>query len=202
MAAECIKVPINFQDIDFKLTKSEANSNLENSDDTNSTVCTVVSEDTADSAYADQQQKELTSTSIPDESLDDEVDYIHEIESHFFYQEEQDDTYLIPVHKNGMPRDKSLTPISIMVVDTIGLKKSRALLKVLLDPGSTKTLISRKALPKGTKPTALDTIRNVSTLAGSMQTSDLVHLRDMRLPEFDKNRRIDEQKALVFDGKC
>ena len=89
-----------------------------------------------------------------------------------------------------------------MVVDTIGLKKSRALLKVLFDPGSTKTLISRKALPKGTKPTALDTIRKVSTLAGSMQTSDLVHLRDMRLPEFDKNRRIDEQKALVFDGKC
>jgi len=35
-----------------------------------------------------------------------------------------------------------------------------------------------------------------------MQTSDLVHLRDMRHPEFDKNRRIDEQKALVFDGKC
>jgi len=130
------------------------------------------------------------------------VDYIHEIESHFVYQEEQDVTYLIPVPKNGTPRDKSLTPISIMVVDTIGLKKSRALLKVLFDPGSTKTLISRKALPKGTKPMALDMIRNVSTLAGSMQTSDLVHLRDMRLPEFDKNRRIDEQKALVFDGKC
>ena len=72
----------------------------------------------------------------------------------------------------------------------------------MLDPGSTKTLISRKALPKGTKPTSLDTIRKVSTLAGSIQTSDLVHLRDMRLPEFDKNRRIDEQKALVFDGKC
>ena len=165
-------------------------------------MCTVESEDTADSAYADQQEKELTSTSIPDESLDNEVDYIHEIESHFVYQEEQDVTYLIPVPKNGTPRDKSLTPISIMVVDTIGVKKSRALLKVLLDPGSTKTLISRKALPKGTMPTALDTIREVSTLAGSMQTSDLVHLRDMRLPEFDKNRRIDEQKALVFDGKC
>ena len=72
----------------------------------------------------------------------------------------------------------------------------------MLDLGSTKMLISRKALPKGTKPTALDLVQAVSTLAGSMQTSDLVHLRDMRLPEFDENRRIDEQKALVFNGKC
>ena len=163
IAADCIKVPINFQDIDFELTKSEANSNLENSDDTDITVCTVESEDTADSAYADQQEKELTSTSIPDESLDNEVDYIHEIESNFVYQEEQDVTYLIPVPKNGTPRDKSLTPISIMVVDTIGLKKSQALLKVLLDLGSTKTLISRKALPKDTKLMSLDKIREVST---------------------------------------
>ena len=30
----------------------------------------------------------------------------------------------------------------------------------------------------------------------------MVHLRDFRLTEFDKNRRIDEQKALIFDGKC
>ena len=35
-----------------------------------------------------------------------------------------------------------------------------------------------------------------------MQIKDMVHLRDLRLPEFDKNRRIDEQKALIFDGKC
>ena len=30
----------------------------------------------------------------------------------------------------------------------------------------------------------------------------MVHLRNLKLPEFDKNRRIDEQKALVFDQKC
>ena len=28
-----------------------------------------------------------------------------------------------------------------------------------------------------------------------------MHLRDLRLPEFDKNHRIDEQKALIFDSK-
>ena len=42
---------------------------------------------------------------------------------------------MVPVPKNGKPRDSCLTPITIMVIDTIGLKKSRVLLKVLLDPG-------------------------------------------------------------------
>ena len=30
----------------------------------------------------------------------------------------------------------------------------------------------------------------------------MVTLRDIRLPEFNKNRRISEQEALVFDAKC
>ena len=61
---------------------------------------------------------------------------------------------MVPVPKNGKPRDRdsSLTPMTTMVIviDTISLKKSRVLLKVILDPGSTKILISRKALPRGT----------------------------------------------------
>mgnify|MGYP000853753065 FL=1 len=94
---------------------------------------------------------------------------------------------MVPVPKNGTPRDSSLTPISIMVVDTIGLKKSRSLLKVLFDPGSTKTLISKKALPRGTSLVPLKEAKKVTTLAGSMQTSQLVTLRDLRLSKFDKN---------------
>ena len=133
-------------------------------------------------------------------SLDSESD--QEIESHLIYKEEQDVTYMIPVPKTGTPRDSSLTPITIMVVDTMGLKKSRSLLKVLFDPGSTKSLISRKALPRMAQLIPLSSAKKVTTLAGSMQTKDMVHLRDLRLPEFDKNRRIDEQKALIFDGKC
>jgi len=82
--SDCIQVPIYFQDFDFELTKSEANSNHENSNNTNSAVCTKEPEDTADSEYADQSEKELTSTSIMDDSLD-KVNYIHEIESHFIY---------------------------------------------------------------------------------------------------------------------
>jgi len=41
-----------------------------------------------------------------------------------------------------MPNKKRLSPISIMVVDTIAAVKSRTLLKVLFDPGSTATLIN------------------------------------------------------------
>jgi len=41
----------------------------------------------------------------------------------------------------------NLTPM-IMVVDTIPSVKSRILLKVLLDSGSTTTMINRKCLPK------------------------------------------------------
>ena len=30
----------------------------------------------------------------------------------------------------------------------------------------------------------------------------MVKLRNLKLPEFDKNCQVDEQKALVFDQKC
>ena len=35
-----------------------------------------------------------------------------------------------------------------------------------------------------------------------MQMLHVVHLRDIRLPEFDKNRKVDEIKALTFDQPC
>ena len=35
-----------------------------------------------------------------------------------------------------------------------------------------------------------------------MNTSKMVHLRDIRLPEFDKNRKISHQKALIFNKDC
>jgi hypothetical protein len=41
---------------------------------------------------------------------------------------------------------KQLTPVTIMVVDTISSGKSRILLKILLDSGSGTTMIIRKCL--------------------------------------------------------
>ena len=49
---------------------------------------------------------------------------------------------------NVLPNQSNLTPITIMVVDTISAVKSRRLLKVLLDSGSTMTVIIKKCLPK------------------------------------------------------
>ena len=68
-----------------------------------------------------------------------------------------------------------------MVVDTISAVKSRRLLKVLLDSGSTMTVINKKCLPKNckTRKTAKD--RMVNTLAGSYNTSEMVVMRNLRL---------------------
>ena len=79
---------------------------------------------------------------------------------------------MVPVPKNGTPRDTSLTPISIMVVDTIGVKKSRILLKVLLYPASTKMLIYRKTLPtRSAGLILLQQAEEITTLVGTMETA-------------------------------
>jgi len=95
---------------------------------------------------------------------------------------------------------RNLTPVTIMVVDTIGTIKSRKLLKVLLDSGSTTTLINKRCLPRGCKPCPVAQSRMVNTLAGSYQSSTMVIMSNIRLPELDKNRNVDEQKALTFES--
>ena len=118
------------------------------------------------------------------------------------YHGDHDIAYMVPVPKNGTPKDVSLTPITIMVVRTIGTLDSKKLLRVLLDPGSTKTMIHRRALPRGTTAVTLEKGKTITTLAGLMNTSTMVRLRDIKLPEFDKNRIVEVQNALVFDQKC
>ena len=92
--------------------------------------------------------------------------------------------YEIPVPKTGNPRNNSLTPISICVIDTIGLVTSRKLLKVLFDPGSTKTMIKSSAVPRKAVPVSMKQGKKINTIAGQMQTSKMVKLRNIKLPEF------------------
>jgi hypothetical protein len=40
----------------------------------------------------------------------------------------------------------------------------------------------------------------VKSLAGCLKMQEVVTMWDIRLPEFDKNRRINQQKVLVFDN--
>ncbi len=102
--------------------------------------------------------------------------------------------------KSNKNSPKQLTPVTIMVVDTISSLKSRILLKVLLDSGSTTTMINRKCLPRNCQTCKISKSRKIGTLAGSYTSSEMVVLRNLRLPELDKNRNEDQQKALVFDA--
>jgi hypothetical protein len=90
---------------------------------------------------------------------------------------------------------QNLTPVTIMVVDTISSVRSRRILKILLDSGSTATLVNKKCLPKKCKPCQISQSRMVNTLAGSYQLSATVVMRNLRLPVLDKNRNVEQQKA-------
>ena len=61
-------------------------------------------------------------------------------------------------------------------------------------------MIKRSALPKGVITKLLGDTKLVRTLTGHLKTQDIITMRDIRLPEFDKNRCINQQKVLVFDN--
>ena len=111
-------------------------------------------------------------------------------------------------HKDNTKKDKptkvvpnNLTPVTIMVVDTISSVKSRILLKVLMDSGSTLTMINKKCLPRNCKPCKIASSRQINTLAGTYTSSEVVIMRNLRLPEFNKSRNVNQQKALVFQSE-
>jgi hypothetical protein len=95
---------------------------------------------------------------------------------------------------------KQLTSVTITAVDTISSVKSRILLKVLLDSGSTTTMINRKCLPRNFQTCKISKSRKIGTLAGSYTSSEMVALHNPSLPELDKNCNVDQQKAFVFDA--
>ncbi len=101
--------------------------------------------------------------------------------------------------KKSVPTN--LTPVTIMVVDTISGVRSRKLLKVLLDSGSTTTLINKKCLPKNCKLCPISSSRKVYTLSVTYTSTEVVTMRNLRLPVFDKKRNVDQQKALVFQSE-
>jgi hypothetical protein len=102
--------------------------------------------------------------------------------------------------KSNKNSPKQLTPVTIMVVDTISSLKSRFLLKVLLDSGSTTTMINRKCLPGNCQTCKISKSRKIGTLAGAYTSSEMVVLCNLRLPELDKNCNVYQQKALIFDA--
>jgi hypothetical protein len=67
---------------------------------------------------------------------------------------------------------------------------------------SNVSMIKTSALPKGIIIKLLGDIKLVRTLAGHPNMQKVIMIRDLRLPEFEfnKNRRINQQKVLVFDN--
>jgi hypothetical protein len=63
--------------------------------------------------------------------------------------------------------------------------------------GSNVSIIKRSTLPKGVVTKLLGDTKLVRTLT---KTQEVAKMHDIRLPEFDKNRRINQQKVLVFDN--
>ncbi len=71
---------------------------------------------------------------------------------------------------------------------------------MLFDSGSNVSMIKRSALPKGVITKLLGDTKLVSTLAGCLKTQEVVMMHNLRLSKFNKNRRINQQKVLVFDN--
>ena len=76
------------------------------------------------------------------------------------------------------------------------------ILNVLLDTGSTRTMINSTALPKGSTPIVLRDGIKSQTIAGNFGSRRQVTLDSITLPEFDKGNKIKQQTALVFDATC
>jgi hypothetical protein len=62
-------------------------------------------------------------------------------------------------------------------------------------------LINKTCLPKHCKPCQISSSRKVNTLSGTYTSTEVVTMRNLRLPELDKNRKIYQQNALVFQSE-
>ena len=97
---------------------------------------------------------------------------------------------------------KTMAPMSFLVARTINEKISMRLLRALFDSGGSATMIHERCLPKGCIPTLLTNNVTSTTIAGNFVSERYVYLKEITLPEFDRNKKIDGQGAFVFNGEC
>ena len=109
--------------------------------------------------------------------------------------------YTVPTPKINIS-EQQLVATTIMVVDTIHNHESTKLLRVLFDPGGSRTTVHRRALPKGVNPMGLNSKTRINTLAGIYESGGEVYTKGLRLPELDKSRSVEGHHALVFDADC
>ncbi len=114
--------------------------------------------------------------------------------------EVKDDTPWFNYHGPKIKIPKQESPVMICTADTIGNVRSQRLFQVLFDSGLNDSMIKRSALPKGVITKLLGDTKLVKTLAGCLKTQEVATMQDIRLPEINKNRRINQQKVLMFDN--
>ena len=74
---------------------------------------------------------------------------------------------------------KQESPITICTANTIGNVRSRRLFRVLLDSGSTVSMIKRSAIPVGAVTKDIGESKSIRTLAGQLKTQDVITMRDI-----------------------
>ena len=63
-------------------------------------------------------------------------------------------------------------------------------------------MVHRRALPKGVNPMGSKSKMRMNILAGTYESGGEVYMKGLRLPELDKSRSVEGQRALVFDTDC
>ena len=82
------------------------------------------------------------------------------------------------------PHNPDLAPITLLVYDTIQNPAVERPLIMLLDGGSSGSLINKRVIPRGAVPSKSTKSHITTTASGSFDTSLLVGLKNIRLPEF------------------
>ncbi len=121
------------------------------------------------------------------------INYICKTDSEETYAIYEDNGRNNKVEQTKKVFPQKLTPVTILVVDTISSVRSRKLLKVLLDSGSATTFINKRCLPRHCKPYEISSSRQVNTLAGTYTSTKVVNMRNHYLSltkiEMSINRR-------------
>jgi hypothetical protein len=58
----------------------------------------------------------------------------------------------------------------------------------------------KRSASRGILTKLLGDAKPVRTLAGCLKMQEVITMQDLRFPKFDKNRRINQQKVLVWDN--
>ena len=195
---ECFDAP----SLDFNhKTNIDVENNIFNSNDENisnlnqsfKTKCQIVYDD--DSFVFSQR----TDTTVETDSSSDESVGNATIKTEECFEVDVD-TPLFNFTGPKVVPSRHETPVSILTANTIGAIRSRRIFRVLFDSGSNCSLIKRACLPRNCQTKAMTEQKKVATLAGKLTSKEVVIMRDIRLPEFDKNRRIDQHTCMVFDN--